>query len=80
MKKLLLNPPHENIEGRYRKHKNNIINLYNCKAIKKSTVAWYPDNIGVFSIKFKGCGEEWVFESKKDRDECINNLLNNVEY
>jgi len=54
--------------------------LYNCKAIKKSTVAWYPDNIGVFSIKFKGCGEEWVFESKKDRDECINNLLNNVEY
>jgi len=47
---------------------NNPINLDLCKSIKKSTLAWYPDNTGKPEITFDGCDATWAFDTETSRD------------
>ena len=73
--KMFIKPPVRSVEYlRGQSIVNNPINIDLCTAIKKSKVNWYPDNEGLHSIHFKGCGEEWVFPKepvgKIERYEC----------
>ncbi len=59
---------------------NNPINISNCTSITKSRFAWYPDNTGRPAITFKGCEEEWVFDTEKDRDADFDRISSNSFY
>ena len=54
---------------------NDPVNLAYCKRIRKSTYNWYPDNDGLPTIEFKGCGARWVFDSTEDRDKEFDRVL-----
>ena len=56
---------------------NNPVNLALCKTIEKTKYSWYPDNEGRCAIRFNGCDQEWVFDSKEDRDSEFSRLQNN---
>jgi hypothetical protein len=47
---------------------NNPVNLELCKFIVKGNFKYYPDNIGLPSIKFEGCDSVWIYDSKEQRD------------
>ena len=55
--------------------KNYPVNLSLCKSIRKSKLAWYPDNTGKPAIAFDGCDIEWVYDSVEDRDREYNKLI-----
>lgn len=59
------------------KVKNNAVNLDLCKFLRKTRYSWYPDNVGLPSIKFEGCDTEWVFKEETARDVEHARLANN---
>jgi hypothetical protein len=58
---------------------NKPVNLSLCKSIKKGKFAWYPDNEGKPSILFNGCGVEWAYHSKQDRDDDFERIAGNAK-
>ena len=65
------------LETPYRNYKikNNPVNIDLCTELIKHQEAWYPDNIGMPAIKFKGCGVKWVYRNEKDRDLDFDKIL-----
>ena len=55
--------------------KNRSVNLNLCTSIQKGKFAWYPDNVGKPAIIFVGCGIEWAYDDKEDRDRDYNKLI-----
>lgn len=58
---------------------NHPVNLLLCKGIIKNRINWYPDNVGIPSIYFKGCDVEWAYSYVEDRDKDFEDIANNVK-
>lgn len=54
---------------------NKVVNLDLCKNLYKSTLNWYPDNVGKPAITFDGCDVQWVFNTDKDRDAEFSRII-----
>jgi len=67
--------PIENIRYRQDTIDNNPVNIELCKSILKSRLAYYPDNTGKPTIKFKGCDTEWVFNNDESRNKEFEKIL-----
>lgn len=58
--------------------KNNPVNLALCTSIQKGKLNWYPDNVGLPTIKFNGCDTEWAFYKDEERDLEFDKIANNL--
>ena len=67
----------ERIDYRTKALENIPVNISICKSICKRKFAWYPDNTGKPSIRFNGCGVEWVYNSEAERDLEFDKISNN---
>lgn len=47
---------------------NHTVNLDLCQRLRKSKLAWYPDNEGLPAIDFDGCDTKWAFKTEAERD------------
>lgn len=47
---------------------NHAVNIDLCTSLHKLRFAWYPDNVGLPSIRFVGTDVEWVFKTVDDRN------------
>jgi len=56
---------------------NRPVNLSLCKSLSKGKFAWYPDNVGLPSLKFNGCEQEWVYNNKEEREIDYLRIVNN---
>ena len=62
-------------------HLNNPINIDMCTMMKKSTMKWYPNNVGLPSIEFFGIFQNegrpatWLYNDEAARDADYERLL-----
>lgn len=56
---------------------NSPVNLSLCKEIVKQQLKWYPDNMGLPTIKFEGCDTSWVYSCAESRDLDYKMIANN---
>lgn len=54
---------------------NHAVNIDLCQRVEKARVAWYPDNVGIPSIRFVGCGTEWSYMSDAERDADYDRII-----
>ena len=47
---------------------NDPVNIDLCTSMTKGRLKYYPDNIGLPTIKFNGCASKWVFNDEAVRD------------
>lgn len=47
---------------------NSPVNLDLCKQIRRTKLAWYPDNGGRPAIRFEGCDAEWAYNTEAERE------------
>jgi hypothetical protein len=56
---------------------NPAVNIDLCTAVKKSRLAWYPDNTGKPSLQLMGCNVEWVYDTEEQQNADFCRIANN---
>ena len=54
---------------------NDAVNIDLCTSIRKSKTKWYPDNTGMPSITFEGCGVTWAYNTEQERDAQLAEIV-----